>query len=99
MDFSQFTPDVVVTAKATVLAAEVMGAGIALVANLGPGIGEGIVGGNAVNAIGRQPEAAGLITRTMIIADAICETSGIYPLIFALLVMFTRPFSSQIVLG
>ncbi|MCL2693554.1 MAG: ATP synthase F0 subunit C [Oscillospiraceae bacterium] len=83
-------------AKSVVLAAEVMGAGIAMLANIGPGLGEGIVGSKAVEAVGRQPEAAGVITRTMIIGDAICETSGIYAFIFALMVMFTRPFSSSL---
>ncbi|MDR2531991.1 MAG: ATP synthase F0 subunit C [Oscillospiraceae bacterium] len=84
------------TLKATVLAAEVMGSGIAMLANIGPGIGEGFIGAKAVEAVGRQPEAAGVITRTMIIGDAICETSGIYAFIFALMVMFTRPFSSSL---
>ncbi|MCL2696962.1 MAG: ATP synthase F0 subunit C [Oscillospiraceae bacterium] len=82
--------------RATVLAAEVMGAGIAMLANIGPGLGEGFVGAKAVEAVGRQPEATGVITRTMIIGDAICETSGIYAFIFALMVMFTRPFSSSL---
>jgi len=83
-------------ATAMVSAAEVMGAGIAMLANIGPGLGEGFVGAKAVEAVGRQPEAAGVITRTMIIGDAICETSGIYAFIFALMVMFTRPFSSAL---
>jgi F-type H+-transporting ATPase subunit c len=83
-------------ARAVVLAAEVMGAGIAMLANIGPGLGEGFVGAKAVEAVGRQPEASGVITRTMIIGDAICETSGIYAFIFALMVMFTRPFSSSL---
>ena len=99
MDFNAMVPEVqqaAMSAKGFVLGLEVLGAGIAMVANVGPGIGEGIIGGKAVDAIGRQPEASGLITRTMIIGDAICETSGIYPFIFALLVMFTRPFSSSL---
>jgi F-type H+-transporting ATPase subunit c len=83
-------------AQAVVLAAEVTGAGIAMLANLGPALGEGFIGAKAVEAVGRQPEAAGTITRTMIIGDAICETSGIYAFIFALLIMFTRPFSSAL---
>ena len=85
-----------ISAKGFVAGLEALGAGIAMVANVGPGIGEGLIGAKAVEAIGRQPEASGLITRTMIIGDAICETSGIYPFIFALLVMFMRPFSSNL---
>ncbi|MDR0197753.1 MAG: ATP synthase F0 subunit C [Oscillospiraceae bacterium] len=88
--------DATVTAYGAALAAEVMGAGIAMLANLGPGLGEGISCSKAVEAVGRQPEAAGIITRTLIIGDAICETSGIYAFIFALLIMFTHPFAGQI---
>jgi F-type H+-transporting ATPase subunit c len=78
---------------AFVLGMEVLGAGLALIAGIGPGIGEGYIGGQAVAAIGRQPEAGGTITRTMIIADAIAETSCIYAFVFALIVMFTHPFA------
>ncbi|MCL2019848.1 MAG: ATP synthase F0 subunit C [Oscillospiraceae bacterium] len=83
-------------AQAWVLAAEALGAGIAMLTNAGPSIGQGLVGSRAVEAVGRQPEASGVITRTMIIGDALCETGGIYAFIFALMVMFTRPFSSSL---
>jgi len=82
--------------RSTVMAAEMMAAGIAMLANLGPGLGEGFIGAKAVEAVGRQPEASGVITRTMIIGDAICETSGIYAFIFALIVLFARPVSSSL---
>ena len=81
---------------AFVLGMEVMGAGIAMIANLGVGIGEGIAASKAVEAIARQPEAGGAITRTLIIGDAICETSGIYALVFALLTMFMHPYFSAL---
>ena len=80
------------TNEGFVLGMEVLGAGIAMVAGIGPGIGEGLIGSKAVEAIGRQPEASGDITRTMIIADAIDETVGIYSFVFALLCMFMHPF-------
>jgi F-type H+-transporting ATPase subunit c len=82
--------------KAIVLAASAIGAGLAMIAGLGPGIGEGYVGGKAVEAIARQPEASGIITRTMIIADAIAETTGLYSLVIALLLMFANPFVGQL---
>ena len=85
-----------VTNEGFVLGMEVIGAGLAMIAGIGPGIGEGLIGAKAVEAIGRQPEASGEITRTMIIADAIDETVGIYSFVFALLCMFVHPFANHI---
>ncbi len=75
-----------------VAGASAIGAGLAMIAGLGPGIGEGYCGGKAVEAIGRQPEASGAVTRQMIIGDALAETTGIYSLVVALLLMFANPF-------
>ena len=55
---------------------------------IGPGIGEGFVGGKACEAIGKRPDEANLITKTMIIGQAISETTGIYALIVALILIF-----------
>lgn len=77
--------------QAIVLGASAMGAGIAMIAGLGPGIGEGYCGGKAVEAIARQPEASGAITKQMIIGDALAETTGLYSLIIALLLMYANP--------
>jgi F-type H+-transporting ATPase subunit c len=82
--------------KAVVLGCSAVGAGLAMIAGLGPGIGEGFCGGKAVEAIGRQPEASGAITRTMIIGDAIAESTGIYSLVIALLLMFANPFLGKL---
>ena len=82
--------------KAIVLGASAIGAGLAMIAGLGPGIGEGICGGNAVAAVGRQPEASGIVTRTMIIGDALAETTGLYSLLIAILLMFANPFIGQL---
>ena len=75
-----------------VMGASAVGAGLAMIAGLGPGIGEGYCGGKAVEAIGRQPEASGAVTRQMIIGDALAETTGIYSLVVALLLMYANPF-------
>lgn len=80
-----------ILANAIVLGASALGAGTAMVAGLGPGIGEGYCGGKAVEAVGRQPEASGSITRTMIIGDALAETTGIYALVIALLLLYANP--------
>ena len=82
--------------KAIVLGASAIGAGLAMIAGLGPGIGEGICGGQAVSAVGRQPEASGIVTRTMIIGDALAETTGLYSLLIAILLMFANPFIGQL---
>ena len=55
---------------------------------IGPGIGEGFVAGKACEAIGKRPDEQGLITRTMIIGQAISETTGIYALVVALILIF-----------
>jgi len=70
-------------------AAALLGAGICMGCGaIGPGIGEGIVGGKACEGIARQPQLQGVLTRTMLIADAIAETTGIYSLVIALLLIF-----------
>ncbi len=55
---------------------------------IGPGIGEGFAAGKACEAIGRSPEEAGLLTRTMLIGQAVSESTGIYSLVVALLMLF-----------
>jgi len=75
--------------RVIIRAAALLGAGICMGAGaIGPGIGEGIVGGKACEGIARQPELQGVLTRTMLIADAIAETTGIYALVVALLLIF-----------
>ena len=69
------TEDMQLLSSAIVLGASALGAGTAMIAGLGPGIGEGICASKAVEAIGRQPEASGAVTRTMIIGDALAETT------------------------
>ena len=60
-----------------------LGAGIAMIAGIGPGIGQGFAAGKAVEAVGRQPEAIGKITTTMLVGQAMAETTGLYALIIA----------------
>jgi len=85
-----------VLANAIVLGASALGAGTAMIAGLGPGIGEGICASKAVEAIGRQPEASGAITRTMIVGDAIAETTGLYSLVIALLLLYANPLVTSL---
>ena len=77
--------------RAIVLAASAIGIGLAMIAGLGPGIGEGYAVGQACAAIGRQPEAQGKIQSTMILGCAIAETTGLYALVIAILLLFVTP--------
>ena len=52
------------------------------------GIGDGIVAKNANEAVGKFPKNMGLLTRTMIIGQAITETTDIYSLVVALILIF-----------
>ncbi len=64
-----------------------IGAGIAVFTGVGAAIGEGNVAAKAVEAIGRQPEASGKITITMLIGQAVSETTGLYGFIVALMLL------------
>ena len=55
---------------------------------IGPGIGIGLLGGKAMEALGRNPEAAGAIQTNMILAIAFAEAIGIYALVVAILIGF-----------
>jgi F-type H+-transporting ATPase subunit c len=66
-----------------------LGAGIAMgLGAIGPGVGEGFAAGKACEAIGRKPQEAGLLTRTMLVGQAVSESTGIYSLVVALLLLF-----------
>ena len=70
-------------------AVKLMAAAIAIgLGAVGPGIGIGILAGKAMEAIGRNPEAAGVIQTNMILALAFCEAIGIYALVVALILKF-----------
>ena len=71
-------------AVAIMLGCCALGAGIAMIAGIGPGIGEGNAVAKACEAIGRQPEAKGAVT-------SIAETTGIYALVIAILLIFVAP--------
>ena len=68
----------------------VLGAGIAMVAGLGPGIGEGIAASKACEAVGRNPDAESKIRNMMVLGIALSDTTGIYALIIALILIFLK---------
>ena len=78
-----------ITGTELIKALALLAAGIAMgFGAIGPGVGEGFVGGKACEAIGRRPDEANLITKTMVIGQAISETTGIYALVVALILIF-----------
>ena len=74
-----------------ILGACALGAGMAMIAGIGPGIGEGNAVAKACEAIGRQPECKGDVTSTMLMGCAIAETTGLYALVIAILLIFVAP--------
>ena len=71
----------------------ILSAGIAIgLGAIGPGIGEGIAVAGAMDALARQPEATGTITRTLFVGLAMIETMAIYCLVIALLLLFANPY-------
>ncbi len=69
-----------------------LGAGIAIgIGALGPGLGEGSAVAKACEAIGRQPESKSDVTSTLILGCALAETTGLYSLIIALLLILLAP--------
>ena len=76
-------------ATAIAIAGKAIGAGLCMgIGAIGPGIGEGDAVGKALEGIARQPEATGTLRATMIMGCAIAETTGIYSLVVALLILF-----------
>lgn len=65
--------------------------GMALAAGLGvlgPGIGIGLIGGRAMDAIGRNPDAAGKIVSNMILPIVFTEALGILALVVSFIIKF-----------
>ncbi len=59
---------------------------------IGPALAEGRAVAAAMDAIARQPEAAGTLSRTLFVGLAMIETMAIYCLVVALLLLFANPF-------
>ncbi|NLG82648.1 MAG: ATP synthase F0 subunit C [Bacilli bacterium] len=65
-----------------------LGAGIAMIAGFGPAIGQGYAAGKGAEAVGKQPEAVGVIRSTMLVGQAVAETTGLYSLVIAIILIF-----------
>ncbi|MGB2967093.1 MAG: ATP synthase F0 subunit C [Phycisphaerae bacterium] len=77
-----------VMAAAIVKAGAYIGAGLAVgLAAIGPGVGEGYAAGRACEGVSRRPDQAALLTRTMLIGQAVSESTGIYGLVVSLILI------------
>ena len=70
-------------------AAKYIAAGLAIgLGAIGPALGQGIIAGRALEAIGRNPEVSDDLSSKMIVAMAICESTAIYALVVAFIILF-----------
>jgi len=83
VEFSQPVIETIIRASA------LLGAGFAMIAGIGPGIGQGYAAGKAVESVARDPEARGNIITTMLLGQAVAESTGIYSLVIAIVLIFT----------
>ena len=75
--------------EAIVRAACALGAGLCMgLGAIGPAVGEGNAVGKALEGMSRQPETMGMLRTNMILGCAITESTGIYSLVIALLLLF-----------
>ena len=75
--------------EALIVIGKALGAGLCMgIGAIGPAIGEGNAVGKALEGMARQPEAAGDLRTNMILGCAITETTGIYSLLIAFLILF-----------
>jgi ATP synthase F0 subunit c len=78
---------------ALILASCGLGAGLAMIAGIGPGIGQGYAAGKGAEAVGKRPKLQSVVIRTMLLGQAVAQTTGIYALIVALLLLFVNVFA------
>lgn len=85
-----------ITNEGLILACSAIGAGLALIAGVGPGIGQGIAAGHGASAVGRNPGAKGQIMSTMLLGQAVAETTGLYGFFIALMLVFANPLLGKL---
>lgn len=71
------------------MAAKYIAAGLCMgIGAIGPAIGEGMAAAHALDGMARQPEMQGALMRTMVLGQAITESTGIYSLLIAIVLLF-----------
>lgn len=74
-----------------IIAASAIAAGLAMIAGIGPGIGQGYAAGKGTQAVAKRPTYQSAIVRTMLIGQAVAQTTGIYALVIAMILLFVKP--------
>ncbi len=82
---------------ALILMCSAIGAGFAMIAGVGPGIGQGYAAGKATEAVSKRPQLQPMIIRTMFLGQAVAQTTGIYALIVAIILIFANPLIAKLV--
>ncbi len=85
-----------ITNEGFVLAFSALSAGIAMISGLGPGIGQGRAAAAGAEAVGKNPGARTEITSTMLLGQAVAETTGLYSLVIALILIFANPLVNML---
>ena len=80
-----------ISSEAFVLGMSAVGAGLAVCSGIGTGIGQGNAAGQAAAAVGRNPGAKSDVMTTMLLGQAVAETTGLYGLLIAMLLLFVKP--------
>jgi F-type H+-transporting ATPase subunit c len=80
------------TAHDWIALASIVTAGLTIaLGSVGPALGEGRALSQALDAIARQPDASNTITRTLFVGLAMVESTAIYCLVVALILLFANP--------
>ena len=85
-----------VTPEAFVLGMSALAASCIGLAAVGIGLGQGFAAGKAVEGVARQPEARGDILQTMVVGQAIAETTGIFAFIVSVALLFINPLVNML---
>ncbi|MDD2216594.1 MAG: ATP synthase F0 subunit C [Eubacteriales bacterium] len=81
-----------VSSEGFVLGLSALAAALVMGVALAIGIGQGIIGMKAVEGVARQPEAKSDILQTMVVGQAVTETTGIFAFIIAIVLVLANPF-------
>jgi ATP synthase F0 subunit c len=77
--------------SALVIMASAIGAGLSMIAGIGPGVGQGYAAGKGTEAVGKRPKLQSSVVRTMLVGQAVAQTTGIYALVISLVLLFANP--------
>lgn len=81
------------TGNEWIVLASIVTAGVTVaIGGIGPAVGEARALSQALDAIARQPDASDRITRTLFVGMAMVESTAIYALVVALILLFANPF-------